>query len=147
MPIDINLDVNVARLVHLEWANQVETYLAAGGDGRAENTCQSHEDCDLGIWIHAIGLKKYRHIGDIKTLNRVHVRFHDAVERAFSCMDGGAKEEAGRALAEVQQLSKDVVFLLTSIELHVIERQRKKDMVLHPVRALRSALSREVSLE
>jgi hypothetical protein len=62
----------VARLVPLEWAEKVGESLAEGREGSAGETIQSHEDCDLGIWIHAIGLKKYRHIGDIKTLNKMH---------------------------------------------------------------------------
>ncbi|GAB6054489.1 hypothetical protein JCM17960_33090 [Magnetospira thiophila] len=137
MALDINLDVNIARLIHLKWEDQLED-LVAGKGGPVQ--LQSHEDCDVGVWIYGSGLQKYAHTRDVWILKDVHKSFHkaaDAVARAVADED---HELAELHLAQVRNLSKEIIFHLTSMELSVIESQWTRDLARSPTRLLQRLL-------
>ncbi|CCQ74672.1 CZB domain-containing protein [Magnetospira sp. QH-2] len=133
MSLDINLDVNIARLIHLTWEEQLEHLVA----GQVEKVAlQSHEDCDLGVWIYGSGLQKYAQSKDIWILKEVHKAFHKAADAVATAMAEGNKDEAELQLAQVRSLSKEIIFHLTSMELSVIESQWTRELARSPGRLL-----------
>lgn len=119
MPND-QLDLNAVRLAHLRWELGLETLLQ--GDGGCE-PLKGHEDCDLGLWIYGSGLRRYGKLNSIWQLKSAHQRFHKAAEDTMSAFGAGRKEEAVAAMAQVRRLSGEILFLLTSLELDVLESQ------------------------
>lgn len=108
------LDVNRARLVHLKWVWQLESAFRNRGKNAV---VQSHADCDVGVWIHGTGLRKHGDIAEIKALDEQHRKFHGAVQSTLTALRSRKDGQAAKAYAEVNALSKEIIFLLTVIEL------------------------------
>ena len=120
MTLKIAFDVSLARLAHLDWLVRVEKALA-GGAGSAPSALQYYRDCDLGVWLHGEGRRRYRDSADIKRLAVEHRRFHHVVEHAVIALHDGKQDETRRLLVSAQHISKDVIYLLTLVELRTLE--------------------------
>jgi hypothetical protein len=123
MPLDINLDVNIARIVHLQWEQQLEN-LVQDADAQGVSL-SSHEDCDLGIWIYGIGLQKYAQRQEIWALKEVHKAFHQAADEVARSVAAGKHALAQDAMLRVRELSRDIIYRLTAMELAIFESQRR----------------------
>ncbi|RAU20012.1 hypothetical protein CU669_20625 [Paramagnetospirillum kuznetsovii] len=135
--IATELDVNAARLSHLRWEADLEK--AVNGEGPDE-PLKGHEDCDLGTWIYGTGLGRYGKLGAVWQLKTAHKRFHHMAEETLSACAAGKPERAAETMAAVRKLSGEILFLLTSLELDVIEAAmtgpQPKDILSRLTRAL-----------
>ena len=122
--LKISFDVSLARLAHLDWLVRVEGALA-GGAGSAPSAVQYYRDCDLGIWLHGDARRRYRECADIKRLTIEHRRFHHAVEHAVIALHEGNHKETRELLGVAQHISKDVIYLLTLVELRNLEFENR----------------------
>jgi len=107
------LDITHARLIHMKWASQLSRLFRNFGKGVA---LQSHEECDVGAWIRAAGLRRYAHVEEIRQLDEAHIKFHDAANRTISCLQQKRFREAQEAYELVNTLSREIIYLLTVIE-------------------------------
>ncbi len=121
MSLDINLDVNIARIIHLKWEEQLEGLI----QGKASENLKlsSHEDCDLGIWIYSSGLQKYAQRPEIWALKDVHKAFHHHALEVIQAVAAGDPDQAETAMQQVRNLSKEIIYQLTHMELAIIESQ------------------------
>ncbi len=138
MNLDMSLDVNVARLAHIRWEEDLEQLLAGTHDAVS---LQSHEDCDVGLWIYGAGLAKYGHERDIWTLKETHRKFHAAADAVVDAKGKGDLAAAERAMEIVRRLSGEIVVLLTSLELNSLLRRHKRDIMRLPGSFLGALLS------
>ena len=114
----VELDVNTARLAHLRW----ELALEASVEGSGEHApLQGHEDCELGHWIYGTGLARYGKHNSVWQLKSTHKRFHHLAAETAVAVAAGAQDQAREAMASVRRLSGEILYLLTSLELDVIE--------------------------
>jgi Chemoreceptor zinc-binding domain len=118
------LDVNAARMAHLRWELGLESLV--NGEGGRE-VLKGHEDCDLGLWIYGTGLRRYGKHSSIWQLKGVHKKFHQAADQTVEAQASGRMAEAGEALSTVRRLSGEILYLLTALELDVIEASGEKD--------------------
>lgn len=107
------LDITHARLLHLKWASQLSRLFRNFGKGVI---LQSHEDCDVGVWIRTTGLQRYAHIDEIQQLDAVHLRFHEAASRTMSHLQQKQFGKAQKDYEAVNALSREIIYLLTIIE-------------------------------
>ena len=114
----VELDVNTARLAHLRWELALEASVEGNG-GRA--SLQGHEDCELGHWIYGTGLARYGKHNSVWQLKSTHKKFHHLAEETAVAVAAGAQGQARTAMASVRRLSGEILYLLTSLELDVIE--------------------------
>lgn len=131
----LDLDVNTARLAHLRWELALEASVDGGG-GHAP--LQGHEDCELGHWIYGTGLARYGKHNSVWQLKSSHKKFHHLAEETAVALAAGTQERARETMASVRRLSGEILYLLTSLELDVIESavsQVKEDNI--PSRILR----------
>ncbi len=126
MEFDINLDVNVARLTHAEWETELER-LAKGS--HKESVPHIHANCDLGRWIYGRGLRKYGDFGEIWQLKEVHNIFHSVADDIIQQKVQGRADLATDMLDQVRNHSRDIIYLLTSLELAVLQRKRKTPLL------------------
>ena len=127
MSINVRLDVNVARLVHARWEQELER-LIQGGDTAIR--LQSHEDCDLGRWIYGRGLSTYGKLRDVWLLKEAHKRFHRTAAEVLRLAEQGDAKGAEDAMARVRRLSRETLHLLTSLELDVMIREDTRQLPL-----------------
>jgi hypothetical protein len=122
MSLDINLDVNIARIIHLKWEEQLEALISGRKTG--DICLSSHEDCDLGVWIYSSGLQKYAQRPEIWALKDVHKAFHQQALGVTQAVAAGDKAQAEEAMGQVRGLSKEIIYQLTQMELAIIDSQQ-----------------------
>ncbi|MBF0176679.1 MAG: CZB domain-containing protein [Magnetococcales bacterium] len=133
----MRLDLAIARNVHLNWELKLES-LEQSGQG--DIALQTHENCELGLWLHNVGVEKYGSDDTIHELIRTHKRFHKSAESVIANLKSphpGPK----LAMAEVRNMSRDIILLLTRMELRALENNRSSE-ALPPPPPLRRLLSR-----
>ena len=114
----VDLDVNSARLAHLRWELALEALLEGKGEHRS---LQGHEDCELGHWIYGTGLARYGKHNSVWQLKSAHKRFHHIAEETVVAHAAGAHDRAKETMSTLRRLSGEILYLLTSLELDVIE--------------------------
>ncbi|MBF0626021.1 MAG: CZB domain-containing protein [Magnetococcales bacterium] len=126
------LEISVARTLHLYWEAELEKALITPGH-RLE--LPNHEDCELGLWLHNTGLRKYRSIPGFTGLLDTHRKFHVAAgEVAATLAD---PDRARVVMEDVRELSREIIFRLTRLELDSLARQRETGQsASHPLRPL-----------
>ena len=127
MKVHVTLDISKARLAHLDWVIRIERILEQGRE-QAPCALQYHEDCELGVWIHGDGRSKYRQYEDIRRLAVEHRRFHHAVEHMVLALHAGDLGRTRELLAGVRYMSKEIIYLLTLLELKSVERARQRHL-------------------
>ena len=133
----VELDVNTARLAHLRW----ELALEASVEGRGSHApLQGHEDCALGHWIYGTGLARYGKHNSVWQLKSTHKKFHHLAEETAVALAAGAQDRARETMASVRRLSGEILYLLTSLELDVIEaamaQSRRDDLTSRVMRII-----------
>ncbi|MBF0424746.1 MAG: CZB domain-containing protein [Magnetococcales bacterium] len=115
------LDLAMARHVHLNWELKLERAVQTG---QGEVALQSDTACALGLWLHGTGMERYGGNDTMHELVRVHRQFHrdaEAVVAGLPTPGAGS----GLAMAEVRARSREIVFLLTRLELTAMEESRQ----------------------
>ena len=87
-----------------------------GKGGLTEAQVVSCRECDLGKWLYREGLKKYSGLIEMKELELVHGKMHEAVKRVFDAQKAGRAAEAEKEFKVMEELSGKVVELLNTIE-------------------------------
>jgi len=124
--VRVTFDINKARLVHLGWVMRVEKSLELGPDF-APCALQPYHDCELGLWLHGEARIKYQHFDDVRRLSVEHRRFHHAVEQLLLALHEGEKSRTQELLIGVRHMSKEIIYLLTLLELRTLEQERKME--------------------
>ena len=125
------LDINHARIVHLEWELKLEKILIGNGENVK---VAKHDECMLGAWLYTEGLKKYKHMPEMLQLEEKHARFHELAQKVVTEHARKQEQKAAEHFAEVKQLSVEIIYLLTKIEYKVIQRQKTINTLTAPFR-------------
>ncbi|WP_135079092.1 CZB domain-containing protein [Terasakiella sp. SH-1] len=125
MVLDITLDANVARLAHVGWELELER-LALGGGIATKSPI--HANCELGHWIFSSGLRKYGPYPEVWKLKEEHTKFHTIADEIIDLKLGGESKRAAAMINRLRASSRDVVYLLTALELHVA-RKDSEDLI------------------
>jgi len=133
MDLDISLDVNVARLAHVGWELELERLAFGGPVSKAPHI---HADCDFGRWIYTRGLRKYGDFQDTWQLKDVHNSFHDIADDIIQMKLEGHDAEARDLVAKMRTYSREIVYLLTSLELAVMHKKYPTSTVVKTLRVL-----------
>ncbi|MEO5344122.1 MAG: CZB domain-containing protein [Gammaproteobacteria bacterium SHHR-1] len=132
------LDINHARIVHLEWELKLEETLQRG---RRPLKIVSHHNCMLGVWLYTEGLVKYRQAPEILRLEELHHNFHDLAQQVADAHAERQPALAQELFEELQLESREIVYLLTLIELRILRQKRRFHLLRHPLRSLRKLFS------
>ncbi|MBF0626974.1 MAG: CZB domain-containing protein [Magnetococcales bacterium] len=129
----IQVDLSVARIAHVLWEAELEEMV---GQTRKTIRLTSHEECELGTWLHGEGIRELYHLDPIRQLVSVHEQFHHAAERLVSLIAMGTPEEIEREMNRVRMLSRDIVYRITEAELDYLEHKPLSDFAAHPFKSL-----------
>ena len=124
MRVSVTIDITKARLAHLDWVFRTNRILDQGLSPPQDFTA-SHRGCELGLWLHSEARRKYGHSEQIRQLALEHRRFHQAVDEMFHVLHGGDVDKTRELLVNVSHMSKDIIYLLTLLELKLLEEQRQ----------------------
>ncbi|PYX54813.1 MAG: hypothetical protein DMG76_20330 [Acidobacteria bacterium] len=111
----MTLDFALARSKHLDWKRNLRYFL----EGRltlTEAQAISHKDCELGKWLYAEGLKKYRHLSNMSELEQTHVELHAIVRRVMQMKHAGDETGAKQEFSKLGPVSDRIIQLLKDVE-------------------------------
>gem|GEM_PF-388228 len=127
MDLDITLDVNAARLAHARWELELERLVTGGPASEAPHI---HADCDLKRWIYARGLHKYGQFPEMWDLKEAHNNFHAIADEVARLKLEGQNERAMEMLDKMRHVSREVVYLLTGLELSVLHHKQHEPVLI-----------------
>lgn len=135
--MNIYSDISKARLVHVGWELGLERLLSGY---KALQDPKIHAECGLGRWIRERGQAKYESYGELDTLLNVHEKFHSLADEIISRKEQGHTDIPSEIVMKMHKCSREVVYLLTRLELSV--RMDKKDFtpLTHAFRGLKVLL-------
>jgi hypothetical protein len=120
---DLRLNVSDARLFHMLW---IQEEMTASFKNYGHQVDLSHlEQCDLGVWIHDVGLTEYAQLEEVHQLNDTHQSFHEHARVVLGALRHRRFQSADNAYGKLQSLSRDIIYWLTRVEMRLDD----KDMV------------------
>lgn len=126
----IKLDVNIARIVHLNWALEIESMMQ--GNSQMHHI-PSQSRCELGQWLHGRAMEQLGWGASLKELITVHNRFHQLGENIHQQLHE-QKTINPEEMAIIRELSHEIVFLLTKVELEYATHKREIVITPHPIK-------------
>jgi two-component system chemotaxis sensor kinase CheA len=111
----VRFDFDSARSAHQAWDKRLREMLDDAYAISVEKA-GSHQGCQLGQWLYGRGLKEYEHIPQVMELEQIHREFHDHVREVVVLKNNQDRSGAQRAFLRVQQMSEQVLRLLTEVE-------------------------------
>ncbi|MBF0237606.1 MAG: CZB domain-containing protein [SAR324 cluster bacterium] len=127
------LDVNIARILHLKWMFDLKQALT---NEETLSPVDNHMECDLGLWLKASGLKKFHQFDAVQRLDSVHTQFHDKVSELMSNRTDKTTEEINLKLESLTEVSREIIYLLTELELASTQMQERQEKMSHPLSSL-----------
>lgn len=103
---------------HLNWAKRLESMLAGQMDIKEEEA-GDHHSCTLGKWYYAEAAQRFAEWKEYRDLEAPHEKFHAVVLETVKSYHLGNREQAEASLAQVKNLSKDIVRLLDALETRI----------------------------
>lgn len=104
-----------ARSAHLAWKGKIRGFL----DGVIQMDAKqavSHHDCVLGQWLDKEGRQQFKHLPEMKELDRVHEQMHSLIKEIVGLKHDGEIDRAEQRFEEIEPLSHAVVALLNKLE-------------------------------
>ena len=136
------LDIDIARMAHLTWEQDLEAMVL---NGEITEDMQSHKDCELGTWLYKTGIKKYKNNNTINQLISTHEVFHTVAERIMYDRKNTDSISFKMDLKKIRELSREIIFHLTIIELSSLEMQRRNQFLSNPIKSLLKRLFENTS--
>ncbi|MBF0339535.1 MAG: CZB domain-containing protein [Magnetococcales bacterium] len=127
------IDFGVARISHVMWESELEELVQMR---RKTVHLSSHEDCELGMWLHGDGIRELYHLSPVRQLVEVHERFHGAALHLLSSFATDTPEHVETEMHRMRTLSRDIVYLITEAELDYLEHKPLEDFSTHPFKAM-----------
>jgi chemotaxis protein histidine kinase CheA len=123
------LDFASARTQHQLWKSKLKELLEGKGTMTVAQA-GSYKDCALGKWLYSLGLADSGAVADMKQLESLHQRFHEAVREVISSKASGDTARSEQELARVESLSEQIVSLLTALEQQTTGRNAANIVIL-----------------
>ena len=111
-------DINEARLAHLRWEMALKDIVAG-----TIHTLDGHEDCPLGRWLCGEAEHLYGDNNTFRVLKVAHKQFHTLVANFINNSNGRHTFNSIEYLDKIDNVSQQVLFLLTHIELSYNEER------------------------
>ena len=108
-------DFAVARVMHIGWKASLREFLDGKGSLTLEQAV-SHNECDLGKWLHAEGLKKYGDMPEMQEFDKVHIELHETIKKVVQFKNSGDASSAEKEYEKMDKISSKIFSLLVTIE-------------------------------
>lgn len=100
---------------HLNWRIRMSNVVQGYATITDVNSVRNHHLCGLGKWRDSEG-KSYDHLPEMQLLDKLHAEFHNMLADAIESSKRGECDLANETLARVDDMSDEIVNLLTRIE-------------------------------
>ena len=113
-PEAIKQDFESALVKHFSFKAQLRSYLH--GNSKEEGPLRDPDQCTMGQWITDRQQGDYRHLPEMRELDRQHRLIHQQANRLMDLHRSGRPEEALSGFGEVQVLADSILALLQTME-------------------------------
>ena len=100
-----------------EWPEYLDALLS-GQPLSHKNSVTDHNDCFFGLWFYSTGKIILGHTQEFKTLDQLHIQFHQLIAETVQAHQQGARgsELARQKTAQVKQISQKMIEQFTRLE-------------------------------
>ncbi|NGZ07075.1 MAG: hypothetical protein G8237_12045 [Magnetococcales bacterium] len=127
------IDFGIARIAHVMWESELEELVE---QRRKTVHLTSHEDCELGQWLHGEGIRELYHLTPLRQLVEIHERFHRSALHLLSIFSTSTPEQVEQEMRQIRSFSRDIVYFITEAELDYLEHKPLEDFAAHPFRTM-----------
>lgn len=113
-PEAIKQDFESALVKHFSFKARLRSFLH--GNSNEEGPLRDPDQCSLGHWITERRQGAYRHLPEMRELDRQHRLIHQQASRLMDLHLAGRQEEALAGFSEVQAIADHTVVLFQTIE-------------------------------
>ncbi len=135
----MDLDISMARMAHITLEMALEA-MARGERTPEPDALPDQTLCELGIWLAQSEREAPTRYDTRYSLMIAHEQFHDQAKRVVTHLAAGHAPGSPHPLADemahMRLLSRDIVFLLTSVELEYLHEQHRNEWLAHPLKSL-----------
>ncbi len=115
--------VELMKQRHLNWVKRLDALLAGRGEVKEEEA-GDHRTCSLGRWYYGDNAQRLADWAEYRDLEAPHEEFHKAVLEAVKSYHQGNREQCERSVAQVRELSQEVVRLLDALERRILKTEQ-----------------------
>ena len=115
-PEAIKQDFESAVVKHFSFKARLRSFLHGNSAGKDEGPLRDPDACSLGHWIAERQRGDYRHLPELRELDRQHRLIHQQANRLMDLRLAGHPEEALAGFGEVQLLADSILTLLQTME-------------------------------
>ncbi|CAA6606408.1 conserved hypothetical protein [Rhodospirillaceae bacterium LM-1] len=126
-------DIHAARLAHVGWEMELERL--ASGDQTSQALIM-HTGCALGRWIRERGQDKYEFYKETINLLDAHENFHAVADEIIALNERCKADIPSDLILKMRMVSREVVYLLSSLELSVRLEKQKSEPLTHAIHSL-----------
>jgi len=109
------LDFTIAKMKHQMWKRKLHHFIY-DDTPIDEKELVSERDCQLGQWLYATGMEKYKNINEITVLEQVHKDLHALTHSIVDDKKNNNIDQAKKGLEKLSKISDEIVHLLDVLE-------------------------------
>lgn len=132
--MESQLDIHIARIAHVTLVMHLEAVLR--GEIPPGQELPSPTRCELGLWLAQREEEVVQRDLHHHALVRHHDAFHRTADRVVARLQATPLSGMAEEVAQLQFLSREIVFLLTAIELEYLNEQHRSEWLAHPLKSL-----------
>ena len=110
-----NIDFMASKMQHVEWKDKMQGFLE-GNVSMSEAEAVSHQDCELGKWLHFEGMNTYGSIPEMQELEKIHTELHSYVRDIVELKNSGDIQGAQEKFKSLDTVSNEIMRLLDVLD-------------------------------
>jgi methyl-accepting chemotaxis protein len=120
-----NLDLSQAKAAHLAWKSRLRSFLD-DQQSLDEKQAVSHKHCDFGKWYYSTGINEYGSIAELQQVEQPHKELHELIREIIQKKKAGQLGDAESLYQRIEELSSEIVNLLTEVERSAARMEAKR---------------------
>ncbi len=109
------IDFQRAKTLLHTWRSKLHSFIL-GKSNLTKEEAFYPEDCAFGKWLYKEGLVKYPNLVKLKMVEKLHSHMHTRVREFMEMKKSGNEFGADRAMAKAEELSEQIIDLLSELE-------------------------------
>lgn len=109
-----SFDFLKAKSAHLNWRVRI-LGLLNGETTLTRDQLVSHQHCDLGKWLYAEGLEKYKYFSEMIDLENIHKQLHTCIQNIVTLKEEGQDIEARKEYENMKEISEILMKIIDTL--------------------------------
>lgn len=122
------IDWEVIKMQHITWRMKFRSMISSGTGKLDEIQVKDHTQCDMGKWMHSVGVSRYGNDQAFKILLDRHKEFHEVASLGFNAFKNNNITEANNFSQEITVISNDMLELIDVFKDYLAKQSGSDDL-------------------